>query len=97
VVLKGPQIYGDCARTWLPNLRGTHLFPYYLHCVYFPLDLAESGTVYQARLNEFEFFNRTAPWSSLTCQHKLGVNSLLWSLERLWDDVTQDMAMPVIG
>jgi hypothetical protein len=90
VVLTGPQIFDDCARLWLGILRGTHPRLYYPHCVYMPLDPAERGTVEQARTDEYEFF-RAAPWSSVHCTHRLGVDSLLWALEKLWEDLTQDM------
>ena len=91
MVLTGPQIFDDCARCWLGILRGTHPRPYYPHCVYLPLDPAEHGTVEQARQNEFVFFQSTIPWSSLRCRHRIGVDSLLWALERLWEDLTEDM------
>ena len=90
VVLTGPQIFDDCAHLWLGILRGTHPRLYYPHCVYMPLDPAERGTVEQAHTDEYEFF-RAAPWSSVHCTHQLGVDSLLWALERLWEDLTQDM------
>ncbi|KAF8230227.1 hypothetical protein L208DRAFT_1378579 [Tricholoma matsutake] len=92
VVLTAPQLYNNSARPWLDILNGTLERPYYTHCVCLALDPSQRGTIEEDRHNKSTFFQRSSPWANLQLQlsHLLGMDSLVWSLKRLWDDLMDD-------
>ena len=89
MVLTGPQLYNNSARPWLDILTGTIERPYHTHCVCLALDPSQRGTIEEDHHNESTFFQRSSPWANLQLQpsHLLGMDGLVWSLMRLWDDL----------